>query len=192
MRQPLKSLQEVMEPDRRNGSLVIRNPETGEERHLTLEDLHNYLRAIHLDEAVPIKVRGQFDIVLNLLLYSWFVYDFSSSALLLANATLEMALKLRCEQETVAKSMRHPGLKALLQHAIESDWIVDGDFSHLDETEYDPHGQEFSKTLPDFLPYLRNSLAHGSSFLSTPTEIIGFVDIKAHVINAIFKHAPAS
>ena len=187
MRQPLKSLHEVMEQDKRNEYFVVMNPETGEGRPFTLEYLHNRIQAIQLIEAVPNGVREQFDIVLNLLLYSWFVYDFSTSALMMANATVEMALNLKCEEETGHKSRRRPGLKKLLQQAVKSGWIVDGDFSHLDENKYIPNGTKYCKSLPDILPSLRNSLAHGSSFLSPPMAVVGMVDISAHVINAIFK-----
>ena len=190
MRQPLKSLHEVMEQDKRHGYFAVMDPETGEGRPFTLEYLHNRIQAIQLIEAVPTEVREQFDIVLNLLLYSWFVYDFSSSALMLANATVEMALNLKCEKETGGKSRRRPGLKKLLQQAVKSGWIVDGDFSHLDETKYSPNGTKYCKSLPRVLPDLRNSLAHGSSFLSPPVAVVGMVDINAHVINALFKHAP--
>ncbi len=109
---------------------------------------------------------------------------------MLANATVEMALNLKCEKETGVKSSRSPGLKKLLKHAVKSDWIVDGDFSHLDEAKYCPNGTKYCKTLPDVLPDLRNSLAHGSSFLTIPMNAVGMVDINAHVINALFKHTP--
>lgn len=190
MRQPLKSLHEVMEQDKRNESFVVVNPETGGERPFTLEELYNRIQAIQLTEAVPIEVREQFDIVLNLLLYSWFVYDFSTSALMLANATVEMALNLKYEEEMGGKSRRRPRLRKLLQQAVKSGWIVDGDFSHLDEAKYSPNGTKYCKPLPDILPSLRNSLAHGSSFLSPPMAVVRMVDTNAHVINALFKHAP--
>ena len=98
-----------------------------------------------------------------------------------------MALNLKCEEETGHKSRRRPGLRKLLQHAVKSGWIVDGDFSHLDEAKYIPNDTKYCKSLPGVLPGLRNSLAHGSSFLTTPIEVVGMVDINAHVINALFK-----
>ena len=111
MRQTLKPLHEVMERDKRNWSFVVKSSETGEERPYTLEDLHNDIQGIQLVDGVPVTVREQFDIVLNLLLYSWFVYDFSSSAFMLSNATVEMALTYRYEKGNRVKSKRSPGLR---------------------------------------------------------------------------------
>lgn len=190
MRQHLKPLHEVLETDTRNSYFVVMNLETGEKRPVTLEDLHSDIREILLIESVPVEIREQFDTVLNLLLYSWFVYEFSSSALMLANATVEMALNIRLEKETGVKSNKRRGLKKLLKRAVNSGWIVDGDFSHLDETKYSPNGTQYCDSLLNSLPDLRNSLAHGSSFLGTPTQIASMVDINAHVINSLFKQVP--
>lgn len=186
MRQPLKPIHEIMERDQRNWGFVILNTETGDERPYTLEDLHSDIRKVKLSRSVPKKIREQFDIVLNLMLYSWFVYDFSSSAFMLANATVEMALIHRCEEEDGVKIKRSPGLRKMLKRAVNSGWIVDGDFSHLDQSKHDPKGTKYCKTLPKVMSCLRNSLAHGSSFLSSPMQIVGTVDINAHLINALF------
>ena len=141
-------------------------------------------------EAVPGAVREQFDTVLNLVLYSWFVYEFSSSALMLANATVEKALVRRYEKENGVRPKRGWGLRKLLAEAVESGWIVDGDFSHPDGSRFDPEGNEYCKTLSHAVPDLRNSLAHGSGFLSSPMQIVGMIEINARLINALFKQVP--
>jgi len=46
----------------------------------SVNDLYEQIAKFNLHDAVPEKVRAQFDLALNLYLYHWFVYEFVTLA----------------------------------------------------------------------------------------------------------------
>ena len=82
MRQPLKQLNEIFDPDIRSTSFV-RHDAVGDHRK-TLEHHYADILAIQLSDGVPERIRDEFDTVRNLYLYSWYVYDFTVPATLYA------------------------------------------------------------------------------------------------------------
>jgi hypothetical protein len=58
-------------------SLLCADPRT---QDMDIEDLHNMVRSIELNEAVPAAMRDQFDTARNVFVYSWFVYEFTMLA----------------------------------------------------------------------------------------------------------------
>lgn len=110
MRQPLKKLHEVFEPDARSEAFT--RIDTAGVRPQTIGDHYADISAIELSDGVPEAIRDEFDTVRNLYLYSWYVYDFTVPATLYAYALIEKAIKLRCARSSVSAN-NHRGLNKL-------------------------------------------------------------------------------
>ena len=94
MRQPLKHLGEIFEPDPRSEARA--RLEAGGVRRLTLDEHRGDIDAVRLSDGVPETIRGEFETVRNLYLYSWFVYEFTVPAILYAHALMEKTIKAKC------------------------------------------------------------------------------------------------
>lgn len=175
----LKPLDQISEPDPRHAYIALFAFERETPRPRSLEALHAVLERLEPQPYVPELVRKRFDTARNLVLYSWFVYEFSITAELHAYGCVELALRERAGG-TLGRNL---GLKKLLTHAITEDWIRDTGFRFWRErvaewesgAEYrtmleedgfrfepfptDPH--HYAKILADALPALRNHMAHG-------------------------------
>ena len=186
-----KNLNEVFKPDL--------------EKNITLEEFHNELVQINLIKKAPEGIKIQFDIVKNLMLYSWFVRRFKHVADLHAFTTIEYAIRTKIELVT-HKKCELKNLRPLLEYAMNEKWIVDTGFTQIvekrekqkqfrniinkemgidivDDTEEDI--QRFSRALTKYIPTLRNNFAHGgNSLIGGYLEIvITFKDI----INQLFR-----
>jgi hypothetical protein len=115
----------------------------------SLEQDHQLLSEITLDENVPIAVRQLFETAKNLSLYSWFVYRFHQVSEMVAFAAMEMALRERYLKENppveesasestekTKKKSRNPSLGRLLQHARNENWIRNDRFSFSRDWAY--------------------------------------------------------
>ena len=89
-------------------------------------------------------------------IYSWFAYDLVSLAEQQGYQTLELALreKLPPDERKKADDKRWT-LDTLFKRALAHHWLVRSDF-------YDP---DTKICLLDFIPRLKNELAHGSTKL---------------------------
>ena len=205
---PLKSLDEICEPDTRQAFF----------RGVSLESNHAELSRIVLSKKVPVDVRQLFETTKNLNLYSWFVYRFHQESERVAYSALEMALRLRYEKETCKKTSS--SLRKLLKHAQKKNWINNEKFSCLNEAarrkaEYTkslevilsgaldsgesvpidpPTEQEIQKArneldivsvIVESIPRLRNELAHGSSNLHPSS--IDTLQVVAEAIDQIYE-----
>lgn len=92
----------VCEPDMRNLSFVVFD-EKGE-RPKILDDLHQAVDKLKLNETVPEDIAVQFETSKNIYLYSWFVYRFFPVARLHVLTVLELALRERLDKEIPEKS----------------------------------------------------------------------------------------
>ena len=187
----LKLFDEIHERDSRQKYFAVTNRETGEHRPITLYDRYHAVEQITLSKRVPDRIREHFDTARNLLVYSWFVYRFIPVAELHAYASLEYALKER-------NGASEKGLRRLLELAVERGWIKDSSFNHFQQDVEDAAEgrivsenldssdvQDYCKILVDMLPYLRNEIAHGSSFLH-PNRLTTLA-ICADLINQLFE-----
>ena len=170
----LKPLGSLTQPDSRSRFLA-----------LSLERHYEHINGLALDPMTPEEIRRHFDVARNLLLFSWFVYEFIPSAELHAYSSVEFALRLRLMGESPADKV--PGLKKLLERALELGWIADEGFqqyqriergrkesealwaeiagsslSHPERT--DP--QAYAKIVIEGMPYFRNEFAHGTSYIT--------------------------
>lgn len=103
-----KLLDEVTTADVRNTYFVLRNRETGETRRQELRDHYEAVSRFVLSQSVPDNIRSRFNTAKNVLLYTWFVYDFYPVAELQALSVLELALRDRIGDETL-KTLRKQG-----------------------------------------------------------------------------------
>ncbi len=92
----------VCEPDMRNLSFVVFD-EKGE-RPKILDDLHQAVDKLKLNETVPEDIAVQFETSKNIYLYSWFVYRFIPVARLHVLTVLELALRERLDKVIQKKS----------------------------------------------------------------------------------------
>ena len=120
----LKKFAEVYQPDERQRYFST-----------TLEDEHETLSCIQLNENTPRTAIQLFETAKNLSLYSWFVYRFHQVSELTAFSALEVALKEKYESENPDPAKNKKGsrttLHFLMAHAKEANWISNEGFPSL-------------------------------------------------------------
>lgn len=174
----LKPLDQVTVPDRVHRVFVKAN--TGEP--IGLDYYHAELRELMLPAHVPERIRREFDLARNLLLYCWFVYDFSSAAMAQAFGAVEAAIRKRVKQEGLEPDKRR-GLSQLLRIALERGWLRPEEFWHLREQGVTGAGAEQGLLhLVETLPRFRNAFAHGDGPLFDPMEVVFFLGIAHDII----------
>lgn len=199
----LKKFDEVCQPDERQkffARLDLASP-TGFQP-LTLEDFHETANSIELHEGVPEEIRNHFQTARNLIIYSWFYYPFNVTAQLCAYTSLEFALRIRA-----GKNGSRISFKALLEKAVKENWIRDEHIGQVKQHHEDLRAyneglpsewrstqtelaQEFCKRITVAIPSLRNTLAHGSTFLHNGGA--SAVRICADLINQLFERPKAN
>lgn len=199
----LMPFEEICKPDPRQESFVRFESESQDFRPTELRDFYDGVASIRLTIAVPEDVAKHFLRARHLFLYSWFCYDLTTPAQAQSYASVEWALR---EKHTITQTPtpKRPGLKTLMMSAVRSGWLKDGGFPHLRfhsdpslegfavQKVFDPDGTEFCETLAASMPNLRNYLAHGSSFLITPSGALGTLERCAAVINQLFPQDTAA
>lgn len=119
---PLKKLDEVLEPDDRQSFML------GE-----LHDYHKVLSEIKLNNNVPVEVRQLFETAQNVSLYTYFVYRFHQVSETVGYSALELAIKLLCENDDEAEEAPQ-GLSKLMFHAKRKKWLDNDFFDDLEES----------------------------------------------------------
>ncbi len=92
----LKPLNEVLLPDPRFKFLKLSSE--NDTRSFELADMHQRLCELKLNLEVPKDAQTQFQTALNLMLYTWFVFEFHTVAEQHAYGALEFALRQRFPQ----------------------------------------------------------------------------------------------
>ncbi len=114
----------VCDPDCRTKHLVKVEKRTGKVYSRVIEDQHSAIACFKLNETVPASVAIHFETAKNLYLYAWFIFRFYPVAEQQALASLEFALRERFSEFVKEHSgKRGFGLKKLLSHAIENNYI---------------------------------------------------------------------
>ena len=200
----LKPLEELALPDPRFQYEYLQT-QAGE-RPLNAEDIRERLENYScLHDGVPERVRVQFEVARNLMLYAYFVFEFQTQAQLQAYAALEFALgekfnhptkEIKRGKETKSVPLM---LKELLQKAVNEKLIQP---ERLPSFEYANHsrkwfaeyyGGEFVPLKPEewlsmsqnHVIHLRNHIAHGKPWLYL-SHAFRHIEICADIINAIF------
>jgi hypothetical protein len=152
----LKPSGALLKADPRFGDFAYRDGATGASRPMRIDDLRDIVVEIELSESVPAVIREQFDIARNAFVYSWFVYEFANLAERQCFAVLEMALRHRLDPGAPANTTRSPGLRRLIDSAVERGWL---------RREYflvPPAGGSEPLCLFDFIAVSRNHITHGN------------------------------
>ncbi len=127
-----KSLEEVTVVDSRNTLFILRNIVTGETRPQELKDHYESVSRFTICTSAPENVLSRFNTAKNVLLYTWFVYDFYPVAELQALSALELALRERIGErglKEIRKTKKSIGMQTYIAHATENGWIKNEDFS---------------------------------------------------------------
>lgn len=172
-----KSFDSLTDADERNSLWCVMDASSGFSRPLSLKDAYNSISAVSLDEVVPENIKSQFNVAKNVAVYSWYCYPFHQVCEMKAYATVEYALKQRLE-----KSWSFP---KLIKKAIKWGLIKDTGFSHLREPADDASIQ-YSKSLIEIMPELRNGLAHGGTTLHP--GCVSTLRICADLINQLYRN----
>lgn len=198
----LKPLHEIHLPDERFKIHAIgRNDQW---RPMELSDLHRRVSSFVLSPSTPKDVRRQFDTARNLLVYTWFVYEFQGPASMHAYATLELALRTRFP-DAVKPPNKKGEIKPLTLHPLllraKKDGAIDPakipflqrrrarhaihPYDHLGQPTQMMSDEEWFDHVIESIPSLRNGLAHGKPMLYLEA-IISQLDLCADLINALF------
>ena len=176
-------LEQVFTVDPRYASRSVLDPKVGA-RPMTIEDHWKYIATIALHEGVPSVIRVHFRDRSEPAPVLLVCYRFQQVAEMHAFASVEYALRMR---SGLPVGQRGGTFGRLLNRAVKEGWIRDEGFqayrriaerraasaqekAALTGVEPDPaENQElrsYVTTLTDVLPFLRNTLAHGSAMLS--------------------------
>ena len=172
-----KSLENLLSPDERNTFWSVLDEESGEMRSISLEEIYQSISHVSLDAVVPEDVRSQFNVAKNLAAYSWYCYPFHQVCEMKAYSTVEYALKQRLEH--------HWPFPKLIKKSISWGLIKDIGFCHL-KKPLDESSTEYSKSLIEIMPGLRNGLAHGGTTLHPGS--ISTLRFCADFINQLYRN----
>ena len=175
-RESFKNMDEIFSVDIRNTYFKYVNQVTGEMSDMTINDIHNSISLITLSSAVPEEIQSSFNTAKNLGLYSWYCYAFHQIAEMKAYSSLEEALKLKFSEPK-------KGLGKLIKLAVNQGNIKDIGFKHI-PSPVDPLSIEYSSSLIELIPSMRNNLAHGSQTLHNHSNLT--LSICADFINQLF------
>lgn len=137
------------------------------------------MQPLELNAAVPAEIRPQFDTARNAFIYSWFAYDLATVAEQQAYGVLESALRKRFHTEGGGASKK-PMLDSLLEIAVARGWLVKKDFE-----EPSVSGSAEPTCFLDFIPHIRNELAHGNMHL-IPDGSLTMMSLCADILNKLF------
>ena len=168
----MKAIADVLKPDVRQGGFVVIKKEGV--RAMVLGDCYEHLEAISLIDAVPDKIRQQFEVARDLILYGWFVYEFYTVASQQAFVCLEFALREACQVANDGVNPckgRRKGLACHIKWALEHGLIPGG---------------KYHEKLDQFLPCLRNSAAHGGETLLNYALAVPGLELVADLLNDVF------
>ncbi|WP_316173126.1 hypothetical protein [Bradyrhizobium sp. SZCCHNRI2049] len=176
----LKSISSIYKPDIRFRNLA----DASGTRPMSMADLHAMVEPIQLSDAVPDEIRREFDTARNAFVYSWFVYEFTTLAELGGYTVLELALRRRLDPAVMPNTSRSPGLSRLLQAALDKGYLQRGDFEVPS-----PSGSGAMACQLDFIPMLRNHVAHGNIHL-LPQGALASLQLCQAVIEKLYPALP--
>lgn len=161
----------------------------------TPEERFALMESVSISDAIPEQVHRQIVTAKNLILHSCLYYPYNVTAIQTAFAALEMAIRLRTESE--GQTLVFKGLRAAMQHAVRNKWISDDGLpmpkrptsfrmsSEGTPEEFEPPlVRSYVEVLAEFMPKIRNELAHGSGYLHNGGA--SKVLMVNHLINQIF------
>jgi hypothetical protein len=170
----------------------------------TMADLYARLNLSKLHSGVPEKIQTQFETARNLLLYSWFVFEFQTVSEMHAFSTLEMALRMKHPNPTYTVQRngkpveRRRMLRELLEWAVNQSLISPSKLPTWDfikQNAISRHGpgavmsdSEWIEAVAEIFPQFRNNLAHGSPRLELAASF-RHLELCADMINVLYPPA---
>jgi hypothetical protein len=175
---------------------------------LSAADIHERLQKNStLHQGVPERVQTQFEVARNLMLYSYFVFEFQTQAELQAYAALEFALreKFGHPKKKVGKGKNVKVvplmLKGLLQKAVDETLLQPERFPSFEWTnqkrklhaeregyEFEPmSAKEWLELVQKHIKGQRDHLAHGNPQLWFPFSF-DQIERCADIINALYSN----
>ncbi len=174
----MKPLDEIFTPDIasldvRIGPLVFGKSEDDYE-HAALADIHRTLSAMNCIENVPAHVRQNIELSKNLLLYSTYVFDFTTAAVHYAQIGLEASLRRALGKNEECRD----NLDTMLKEAVTRNLLAESDHGHI--------------AMPGFVSGSRNGFAHGKEGRDVLNQALAipFVEMIVSAINALFLGDP--
>lgn len=163
-----RALEYIFTPDARNSGFV-RIAEDGV-LPFGLENHHQNISKIELNELVSRDVRNHFNNAKNLVLYSWFVYRFGSVAEHHAFVSFEFALRERLKG-TFKDPSNPPGFKGLLQMAVDKGLLKNEKFTkwHIQVQQRKFQNQE-NKEMAEFIGYEYKPILEDVDYLAIMME----------------------
>jgi len=116
IRDLLRSLEDMLQPDPIWQHYAVVDESTGQERRLTMADRYAHVADLAPGEAVPDDVANQFNLARRLYVLSWYSARIVQVAERHAYSTTEFALRL-CLGHQDKPSRKRPTLKRLLEEA---------------------------------------------------------------------------
>lgn len=175
----MKPLDQVFTPDiasldLRIGPLIFGKSED-EYGRIALADLHRTLSSMTCVEQVPAHVRQNIELAKNLLLYSTFVFDFTTAAVHYAQIALEASLRRALGKNEECRD----NLDAMLKEAASRNLLTGSDHASI--------------SMPGFVSGSRNGFAHGKEGREVLNQALAipFVEIIVNAINALFLGDPS-
>ena len=186
----IKPLADVLKPDVRQSFFVIVDFETGKTTKRDLKYFHNSIDGIEVSDYVPENIRVEISKAKNVLLFSWFQYSMSTVATLQIYTTLEFALKEKFKLEEGREPSRS-GMKRLLKTVFQKGWLdIDKLYERIvvdkQYQEYRSKRGDYLRVILDFIPNMRNYMAHGSSQILPPGYAFRTLGIVIETINQLY------
>lgn len=170
----MKPLDQIFTPDIasldvRIGPLVFGKSED-EYAQAALAELHRTLAAIACVENVPAHVRQNIELSKNLLLYSTYVFDFTTAAVHYAQIALEASLRRALGKSEECRD----NLDTMLKEAVSRNMLTGANHEHI--------------VMSGFVSGSRNGFAHGKESREVLNQALAipFVQMILSAINALF------
>ncbi len=174
-----KDIENVLSHDIRSsyfgGSI---DPGTHQRVPRPLDQLHSDIERIQITSTAPEEIQSNFNIAKNLALYSWYCYPFHQIAEMKAYTTVERALKFKFND------FDNKSFRWLIKKAVYDGYIKDSGFTHID-VPCEEGTIEYSLTLIDTMPNLRNTIAHGDLMLHPWS--VSTLSICSNFINQLYE-----
>lgn len=141
-----------------------------------LDNQHREIAAIACSESVPAHIRQNVELSKNLLLYSFFVYEFATAATHYAAVALEASLRRALGKTEECRD----NLDMMLEEAVERGMLSKTDHELVSAKR--------------FVSSSRNGLAHGKEGRDVLNYTLSFpfVEMVIRAINALFPDNPST
>ena len=170
----MKPLDHIFTPDIasldvRIGPLLFGKSEDDYER-AELAELHHILSGLICVENVPKHIQQNIELSKNLLLYSTYVFDFTTAAVHYAQIALEASLRRALDKSEDCRD----NIDTMLREAVSHQMLSEGDHEHIVAT--------------GFVSRSRNGFAHGKEdrHVFNHAIAIPFVQMILDAINTLF------